>query len=221
MSVSVAFSSVPDPGAFSYDSDNPTYYTEWLSHSIHALLYNLGGAGGKMFLEGTDPDVQASDSGTFSAALVTWAVNNIDTISSYLNDDGSGSPPAIPDPPSLPATIGGAVKVFAGGKLKILLEVLPTVLECYGKWESARKERALERMLDSALNRSSYFGLVKSAYLEEISDALKNGDGDKLADILSDKKRLYVFLKAAIESDYTISDFDAELWDESVLAALP
>lgn len=163
----------PSPGAFVYDKSRPTYYTEFLSWSLHQHQYALSQAGAKNHVETVPVHEQMVAVLQAGASLASWLDSSIDLVSAWLNSaDGSPPPGDLPAFPDLPEVLTQLAVLLPGGKLALAAKLAIPAVKAVFKFRELQRPRDLVRLLDKALLRDSFFLGIRKSWLEVIAEKM-------------------------------------------------
>lgn len=175
MSQRVFFSLFEQPLDFSYNPDEPTFHTEFLSNSLSKFLWKIGSKGGYIDVgqESEGFSAQESAVNAWVTAFNDWLKNTTESVTSWLlEEEGGRALPALLAPPVL-ALSGGALQLLGRGIIvKMAVDVGSSIVHVANVAIANRRAARLERMFDKAFNRFSWFGLNNVPYLQEIADQL-------------------------------------------------
>ena len=189
------------PGNFAYDPDNPTYYTEMLSHGIQAVLADLSALGGRICIETAEPATQEADLDAWLAEFRAWLKTNAQGLAAWQNEpEESRGLPVIVAMAGLPATIGGATTLSVGLAVKLVTSIVADVTEAYTEFRALSRDTELNRILDTALYDSSWWS-GRAPKLDRLISSLEDGGWQGLG---SDAFRCLEGIQAAIENQQQI-----------------
>ena len=163
---------------FSYDKNQPTIETEYLSFCLTKILSDLSGAGFKFLIDNGMESTPANPNEVISDWLIDWGdwlrdVSN--GVGKFLAEkEGSRAAFLIPAAPLLPATPFILPSIGVGLAVKVVTDIVSNITESYANFQQVTRSNRLERVLDESLNEETYFGLGEDkSYLKSIKEQLE------------------------------------------------
>lgn len=156
---------------FEYSQDMPTRYTEALSFQCLTILENLSTQGGKIFVETSTPEEQASSFSAWQGEFKAWLGTIEEAVSAWLVEgEESRLLPALPFAPMLPATIGGAaVVLYRGALIRAAVDGVAALVRTTQTALANRRQAQLVRLIDKALMDTTWFGLGSTSKLDTLN----------------------------------------------------
>lgn len=202
----------PAPGAFAYSVEQPTYYTELLSHTILDILNGLSAAGGRLYIEDIQAYDKEADFDGWLSDFRTWLKDTVSNVTAWLSEpEESRALLPILAAPALPATIGTATVLSAGLSIKLVTSIVSDVSEVVNAYIAARRASELPRLLDKAFFDDSFWGgryskidrlidEIGRAGLSSVPAESVKSSLEVIADVLQNQERVIKLLSHVVVS---------------------
>lgn len=165
----------PDPGNWVYDVSKPTIQTERLSWLTMYANYQIGMAGGYYEVDGVTTEQGQTSIDEYMDNYKTWLQDTAAAVVAWFGEpEESRALPPILAAPLLPAIIGGALTLPPGQQLKLIVDTVNVAQQVFFQAAAALRQNQQVRVLDKALNESSWWSGMTSPYLAQIRDYLVN-----------------------------------------------
>lgn len=188
--MSVVNLSFPEPPDFAYDSQRPTFYSEYYAYCLHKHQAALSAAGASVHVENASHADQVAAVSTFANNLQAWSDGSVNALVQYLTGGEDAVEPVFPDFPVVPELLESAVSLLPGGKLALLIKGAVPFIKGFLMLREKLRPTDPVRILDKALLKDTWWlpGIRKS-WLQEISEKLEslavNVDLSPIVDALS------------------------------------
>ena len=171
--MSVVNLSFPEPPDFAYDSQRPTFYSEYYAYCLHKHQAALSAAGASVHIENASHADQISAMSSFANNLQAWSEGSVNALVQYLTGGDDAVEPVFPDFPIVPELLESAVSLLPGGKLALIVKGAVPFIKGFLMLKEKLRPTDPVRILDKALLKSSWFVPgVRKSWLEEISEKL-------------------------------------------------
>ena len=160
---------------FSYDKEQPTYYTEYLSFYLLSVFANLGFGGFKFFIETRTPAEQQTSIDSFVTEFSAWLNDCEQKISAWLlEDDTSRGLPVLLLPPQISLPLAGSILLFKPALVSLAVDSVSSVIRVIQTATANRRQAQIVRLLNKALFRESFWGISTESIPLKILEALEN-----------------------------------------------
>lgn len=171
--MSIVSLSFPEPPEFAYDSQRPTFYSEYYAYCLHKHQAALSAAGASVHIENASHADQVAAVSTFANNLQAWSDGSVNSLVQYLTGGDDAVEPVLPDFPVVPELLESAVSLLPGGKLALLIKGAVPFIKGFLMLKEKLRPTDPVRILDKALLKESWWlpGYRKS-WLEVISEKI-------------------------------------------------
>ncbi len=165
--------------SFQYSSEQPTFYTEALSHWVLSTIRDLCNVSACVYVEDKTPDLQQSLVSDYVSQFSAWLKTCEEAVTSYLIEDSSSlSLPVLPVPPQISIALAGSVLLYKPAIVALAVDSVAAVVRIIQTAIANRRQSQVVRLLDKAFFTSSYFGLWKESIFQKIVDTLTSINWD-------------------------------------------
>ena len=191
---------------FSYNKEQPTYYTEYLSFYLLSVFANLGFGGFKFLIETKTPAEQQVSINSFVAEFSAWLDDCEQKVTAWLlEDDDSRGLPALLLPPQISLPLAGSILLFKPALVSLAVDSLSSVIRVIQTASANRRQAQVVRLLNKAFFKESFWGLKTESIPLLILEALqgKNQEGDEkgLAALLYDALTAFIDIPDSEEKE--------------------
>ena len=159
---------------FSYNKEQPTYYTEYLSFYLLSVFADLGFGGFRFFVETKTPAEQQASIDSFVAEFSAWLDDCEQKVSAWLvEDDASRGLPALLMPPQISLPLAGSILLFKPALVSLAVDSVSSVIRVIQTATANRRQAQIVRLLNKAFFRESFWGLSNESIPLKILDALE------------------------------------------------
>ena len=159
---------------FSYNKEQPTYYTEYLSYYLLSVFANLGFGGFKFLIETKTPAEQQTSIDSFIAEFSAWLNDCEQKVSAWLvEDDASRGLPALLLPPQISLPLAGSILLYKPALVSLAVDSLSSIIRVIQTATANRRQAQIARLLNKALFRESFWGLATESIPLKILEALE------------------------------------------------
>lgn len=159
---------------FSYNKEQPTYYTEYLSFYLLSVFADLGFGGFKFLIETKTPNEQQASIDSFVSQFSDWLNDCEQKISAWLlEDDTSRGLPVLLLPPQISLPLAGSILLFRPALVSLAVDSISSVIRVIQTATANRRQAQIVRLLNKALFRESFWGLATESIPLKILEALE------------------------------------------------
>ena len=159
---------------FSYNKEQPTYYTEYLSFYLLSVFASLGFGGFRFLIETKTPSEQQASIDSFVAEFSAWLDDCEQKVSAWLlEDDTSRGLPVLLLPPQISLPLAGSILLFKPALVSLAVDSVSSVIRVIQTATANRRQAQIVRLLNKALFRESFWGLSTESIPLKILEALE------------------------------------------------